>query len=203
MEIIKTKKPIPRPVIDRAVQILKRGGIIVYPTDSSYGIGCNPASQKAVDKIFKMKNRPRSEPMLIIAASRAMATKYARLKKEAKKAAIAHWPGPLTLVLPKEPGSRLARGLARKGSIAVRVPDDEFLKKLLRRYGRPIVSTSANFSRQKPIYDGAYLEYYFSQGRIKPDLIIDAGKLREKKPSTVAAFIAGEKIIIRKGPVKL
>jgi len=196
------KKNIDNKIIDHAVRILKRGGVIVYPTDSSYGLGCDPEKTKSVKRIYKIKNRPASEPFLMIASSAAMVVKYAKFSKEASAVAARHWPGPLTMVLEAKPGIRLAKQVVKRGKIAFRVPKDKFLIKLVKKIKKPIVSTSANISGNTSIYNSKELVKVFAGAKFKPDLVISAGILPRRRPSTIIEFKNGVKIL-RSGPIRL
>jgi len=202
MKVIQATK-IDKEIIENAIRVLKRGGVVIFPTDTSYGISCDPASQKAVNKIFKIKNRPKSEPVLLVAASRRMVEKYALIKNQASRLAGKYWPGPLTLLLPKEPGIRFSSGIVSHDMIAFRVPEYKPLLQLVRKFKKPIVSTSANIAGQKPIYDGNMLVYEFASGRVRPDLIVNIGKLPKNPPSAVVAIENGKKIIVRRGKLKI
>ncbi|MBU0649256.1 threonylcarbamoyl-AMP synthase [Patescibacteria group bacterium] len=196
------KNNIDNKIINHAVRILKRGGVVVYPTDSSYGLGCDPENIKAVKKIYKIKNRPASEPFLMIASSAAMVAKYAKFSKAARAAAARRWPGPLTMVLEARPEIKLAKQMVKHGKIAFRVPKDKFLIKLVKKFKKPIISTSANMSGRAPIYDGKKLVKVFAGAKLKPDLIISVGALPSRQPSTIIEFKNGAKTL-RPGPIKL
>jgi L-threonylcarbamoyladenylate synthase len=204
MKIVKINPKYPQEkVLQKAVRVLKKGGVIAYPTDSSYGLGCDPENTKAVNRIYKIKKRRISQPFLMVAANKKIVEKYARFSPRARKMARHFWPGPLTVVFQIKPKIKISPRLVKKGSAAFRVPKNEFLLKLLKKLKKPLVSTSANISFiQKPIYDGAEVIKTFSEIKYKPDLILDAGRLPKVFPSTVVDLSAGRPKILREGPIK-
>ncbi|MFH0832412.1 MAG: L-threonylcarbamoyladenylate synthase [Candidatus Aenigmatarchaeota archaeon] len=180
-----------RRAIDEAVKILKKGGLVIYPSESSYGIGCDATNEKAVKRIFSVKKRS-GKAIPIIVSSIRMAEKYAFLSDDAKKIAERLMPGPLTLVVKKK---NLPDSLSKE-TVGFRIPSHNFSVKLATSFGKPITATSANLSGNKPIYSIEEVIKLFSNN---VDLIIDAGTLPKNKPTTV--FDAGSRKILRRGPV--
>lgn len=170
--------------INLIVDYLKQDKIIVYPTDTIYGLGCIAADKKAISKIYKIKRRKKNKPFLILVSSYAMLKKYCYankkqieyLKKASKNRPVSAILKSKTL-LPKE----LTAGL---DSIAVRLPKNDFLIKLIKKVGVPIVSTSVNVSGKKNLTDINDIEKWALKLKSnKPDLIIRGSKKRRSKPS--------------------
>lgn len=183
--------------LKRAAAVLKSGGLVVYPTETAYALGCDPASAKAVKRLFSVKKRDASKPLPMIAASAALAKRHVGLDRYARALAAAFWPGPLTLVAPA--ATRLAPGVASKrGELAVRVSPHPAAAALSKALGRPIVSTSANRSGGKTSYD---VPSVLSQLGALPDLVLDAGSLKDAPVSTLVRPIGGVVEILREGPV--
>lgn len=183
--------------LKKAAAALKAGGLVVYPTETAYALGCDPANPKAVKRLFSVKKRDASKPLATIAASVAMAKRFLKLDRYARMLAAAFWPGPLTLVA--APAKRLAPGIAsRKGEIAARVSPNPVAAALSRALGRPIVSTSANSSGRPACYDAAAV---LRDLGARPDLVLDAGPLRHAAPSTIVRVASGVVEILREGPV--
>jgi len=183
--------------LKKAVGVLKAGGLIVYPTETAYALGCDPKSVKAVKRLFSVKGRDAAKPLPLIAANAAMAKRFLKLDRYAKTLASAFWPGPLTLVAPA--AGRLAKGVAsRKGEIAVRVSPDPVAAALSKALGRPVVSTSANLSGKSTAYDAPSV---LRQLGALPDLVLDAGNLEKRPVSTVVRSVGGVVEILREGPV--
>lgn len=158
----------------------ERGLVVAYPSDTIYGLGCDAANKTAINRIYKIKKRSRKKPLLILVGSLAMLKKYFYVNKRQYEYVKNLWQGkarPTSVILdsrgilPQE----LSEGT---GVIAVRLPKSEFLIKIIKRIGAPLVSTSLNKSGQEPKEDVSNLEKYF--GKEKPDLVIDAGILKGK-----------------------
>jgi L-threonylcarbamoyladenylate synthase len=131
--------------INQAVKILRSGGIILYPTDTIWGIGCDATNPEAVSKIYQLKQREDSKSMLVLIDQPGRIPSYISEMPEIAWDLIELADKPLTIIYPK--AKNLAPNLiAPDGSIGIRVVNHEFCKKLIGRFGRPIVSTSANIS---------------------------------------------------------
>jgi L-threonylcarbamoyladenylate synthase len=183
--------------IKEAAAVLKRGGTVVYPTETAYAIGCDATDAAAVKRIFTLKERDAAKPLPMIVASSGMARRFARFGAFEDGLAAAFWPGPLTLVLPAKK-SIAAGAVSRRGEIALRVSAADFARALSRTLGRPIVSTSANRSGGGNPYRLADALRDFGA---QPDLCIDGGTLPRRKPSTIIRCGADRCEILRQGPV--
>ena len=136
---------IPHKEVQEAVEVLRRGGLILYPTDTIWGIGCDAGNYEAVQKIFKIKKREVGKSMLILAADINMVDRYVNHLPDIAEQLFEQADTPLTIILPD--AVNLAEGVAADdNSIGIRIPDDQFCQEMLRRFRKPIVSTSANFS---------------------------------------------------------
>ncbi|MDD5290842.1 MAG: L-threonylcarbamoyladenylate synthase [Patescibacteria group bacterium] len=180
METIKINlKKITKNEIDLIIGYLKRGKIIVYPTDTIYGLGCLATNRKAINRIFKIKGRERRKPLLILVNGFKMLKKYCFVSKEQEKYLAKIWKSarPASVILRKK-GNLPAELTAGGETIAVRLPKVKFLIKILNEANKPIVSTSLNLSGQKSLDSVSRLDNYFKKR--KPDLIIDAGVMKAK-----------------------
>ena len=188
---------------DEAAGLLKDGKVIVFPTETSYGLGCDATNQMAVDRIFKIKGRQKNKPLLMVVPSVAMAKKYLQWNEPLEKISKKYWPGPLTVVGKiAEETKLLANGVvAADGTIAVRVTGYPPANKLSEELGGPLVATSANFSGAGDIFDADELVDIFSKQTEQPDAIIDAGQLVPQKPTTIVGVAGGQIKIIRQGEV--
>ena len=179
--------------------VLKRGGLVVYPTETAYALGCDAANDGAVKKIFAVKKRDPSKPLPLIATSKTQVSKFCRSSMFARVLADRFWPGPLTLVMPMKKKGVIAPGAAdRAGEAALRVSPHPVARALAKALGRPIVSTSANRSGGGTRYRiaGALADL----GTL-PDLVLDAGPLPPRPPSTIVRCRAGRCDILRSGPI--
>jgi L-threonylcarbamoyladenylate synthase len=131
--------------IKEAIEVLRKGGIIIYPTDTIWGIGCDATNQAAVERIFKIKSRSETKSLLILVDGDGMLGRYADEIPEIAWELTSVSDTPLTIIYPK--GRNLAPGVcAEDGSIGIRICRDPFCNELIGRFRKPIVSTSANFS---------------------------------------------------------
>lgn len=181
----------------KAAAVLKAGGLVVYPTETAYALGCDPASAKAVKRLFSVKKRDASKPLPLIADAPATAKRALRLDRYAAVLATAFWPGPLTLVAPA--ARRFAPGVASKrGELAVRVSPHPVAAALAKALGRPVISTSANRSGNGTPYD---VPSVLADLGTLPDLVLDAGRLAKTPVSSVVRVRGGVVEILRAGPV--
>ncbi|MBI4018808.1 MAG: threonylcarbamoyl-AMP synthase [Candidatus Aenigmarchaeota archaeon] len=172
----------------QAAVVLKKGGIIIYPTETSYGIGADFSNEDAKEKIYDIKERNRDKPLSVIVSRVAMIKRYAKITPETQLLCKQFMPGPLTLVVPADD----------TGTIAFRVPAHGFARKLSAALKRPITATSANISGADPLYNISDVVKAF-EGKI--DAIIDAGNLPKRRPSTI--YDVQNDKILREGPITL
>jgi L-threonylcarbamoyladenylate synthase len=142
--------------IAEAAGLLRRGKVVVFLTDTLYGIGADATSETAVARVFAIKGGREDKPLLVLAASPAEAGRHVALSAEGRVLAERFWPGPLTLIAPRLADSPLARGLNPAGdTVGVRVPRRASTLALLRAFGRPLTAPSANRSGAPPACDAA------------------------------------------------
>ena len=143
-------------IIAEALEVLKKGGVILYPTDTVWGLGCDATDPEAVEKIYRIKNRPDSKSLVLLASDLDMVARYVKEIPEMAVRLVEVNDRPMTIIYPDaiaaaagEPADRhcLAHNVvAEDGSVGIRIPMMDFCVELVRRLGRPIVSTSANIS---------------------------------------------------------
>ncbi len=187
-------------VIEEAIELMKQGGVIVYPTDTVYGIGCNALDEFAVRRVFDIKERS-SKPMPILARDMVWVEELVYMNDQHRKMAAKFWPGKYTLVLPKKeiiPHS-VTTGLP---SVGIRIADHQFTDRLLAKFGYPIIATSANISGGEATGDISKIIEEFSGRRWRPDLIIDAGVLPKSNPSVIIDCSSEKPKVLRVGPSK-
>lgn len=182
--------------IQKAKDIIKRGGTIAFPTDTVYGLAVDVFNNTAIREIYAIKERSMLKALpVLIASMTQLETLVSDMDERAKILAKAHWPGPLTLILPKTPG--LPELLSPYPTIGVRMPDYPFTLELLESTG-PLATTSANISGESnPVTAQDVLEQL--GGRI--DLLLDGGETPGAAPSTVVDTIGPEIKILREGPI--
>lgn len=179
------------------VRVLRKGGVIVYPTDTFYGLGADCFSPKAARKIFRLKGRDWKKPLSVVIADRDMLGRVAAdIPPVFEGVADRFWPGPLTMVFHAS-ASVPEEIHAGSGSIAVRLPDHPWLRRLIRAAGGPLTATSANPSGEGEISDPHLAARFFS-GRV--DCVVNGGHTPGGKPSTVLD-LRDRPRIIREGAV--
>ncbi len=183
--------------ITKCASIVKNGGVIVFPTDTLYGIGCDPYDEKAVDKIFKIKNRDKINPLPILASSVVDIERIVLLSRTAKKLAQIYWPGALTIIVPlidKKISDNLRAG---KMSIGVRVPNNVCVLSLLKDC-KYLTGTSANKSGEPGCK--SFSEVLSSSLR-GFDAILDGGEVEEGVQSTIVDLTGQHPRVIREGAI--
>jgi len=175
-------------LINRVCEILDRGGIIAYPTDTFYGIGCDLYNKKGIELIYRLKRRPFSKPFSIICDSLKEISKYAVVSNYAYKTMKSLLPGPYTFVLE---GTKLVPKimLTKRKTVGIRVPDNRICLAIVKTLGRPIISTSAGCD------DPHEIEEIF---RSHIDLVVDGGIIKGS-PSSVISLIDNVPVVIRVG----
>jgi L-threonylcarbamoyladenylate synthase len=185
-----------RETIRTAASVVKKGGLIIYPTDTVYGLGCNPFNKDAVEKIYEAKGRT-GKPIPILVSSLNKARKVAVFTAGTLKITKKFWPGPLTIVLKKKRiMPRFFGGSSER--VGLRIPNHPLTLSLIKICGGYLVGTSANISGSQP--PKTALEA-LEQLKNKVGLILDGGETRLGVSSTVLDFAAGKPKILREGAI--
>ena len=181
-----------------AAVVIQEGGLLVFPTDTFYGLGCDAWNASSLKKIFALKGRSPEKPLLLLIAEAGDLVKLTQnIPPKAKRLMDAHWPGPLTLVLPaSEAVPREAS--AGTGKIGIRMPGCLFTRELIKRAGVPLVGTSANISGEGGAEDIKNIQGDFGE---QVQLYLDAGKLSASAPSTVVDLTGDSVVILREGVI--
>ncbi len=181
--------------IQKATQIINKGGIVIFPTDTVYGIGCDPYNQKAVLSLYKIKKREKTKPLPVIGYSKKELEKIAEFNDKAEKIAEMFWPGPITLILKvKDENIKKSLGLGKK--IAVRVPNNQCVLSLLKEC-KLLVATSANISGTTSLTDPNDCKRDLNGY----DLLIDGGILSDNGESTIVEIDENKLRVVRSGSV--
>ncbi len=191
---INPHNPQPR-LIAQVVDVLKKGGVICYPTDTMYGVGCDIFSQKAVKRIHQLKNRPKHKPFSFMCSDLKNISRYSHVGNTAYRLMRKCLPGPYTFVLA---GTKLVPKimLTRQKTVGIRVPDHPICQNLLQGLGNPILTTSALLEKgDEPPLDGLDVNDLFGN---QVDLVVDGGRILPD-PSTVVSFIDDRAEILRQG----
>lgn len=184
----------------QAIALLKRGDVIVFPTETVYGLGADALNPAAVEKVFQLKGRNPDTPIPVVVADRAMLKGLVdKLPPIAEKLIEQFWPGPLTLVLQAVPGTP-KQLLNRTGGVGVRISSQPIATELARELGRPLTATSANPSGQEAASTIEQAQKYFAR---EIEIFLDRGKLPSKIGSSVVEVIDGGIKIIRAGEISV
>ena len=175
-------------LVNRVSEILDRGGLIAYPTDTFYGIGCDLYNKKGIRQIYQLKNRPLTQPFSIICDGLKEISRYAKVSDYAYKTMKRLLPGPYTFILD---GTKLVPKimLTKRKTVGIRVPDNNICLEIVRALGRPIISTSAELDEPYAIQEA------FSSSL---EIVIDGGVMYPN-PSSVISLIGDVPEVIRKG----
>lgn len=202
MEILSVNPQNPeRSVIEEAWRVLHNNGTVVLPTDTVYGLAANAFSESAVRRVFNIKRRPSSKALPLMVRDLEMAAQVAFVDNRIQKIMEAVWPGQVSLVLEK----RIAVPSVVTGggsTVALRIPDYFLCWALMSELDFPVTLTSANLSGESPFFFGQTAVNFYQDNYPRPDLILDAGKLIDTKPSTVLDLTSDKPKILRVGPVK-
>ncbi len=184
--------------MDEIAKILRNGGIIVYPTETFYGLGANVFSEEAVQKVYRLKKRDPLKPLPVLISDVDMLSRItSELPAFFHQAVFRLWPGPLTVIL--KASSAVPKELqGQAGTLGVRLPGHKWVRSLVRYLNFPITATSANISGEKAISSPAEARQLFD-GFV--DLIVDGGTTKGLLPSTVVDLSGEKPLLIREGAI--
>ncbi len=203
MEIIKvglSKDWYNQEIIVKTASLIKRGGSVVFPTDTVYGLGVDALRETSIERLFKIKKRPETKPVPVMINNIEMAKKLAFIDRKTERALEEIWPGSVTIVLEK-------RGIvpeiltAGKSTVGLRIPNCHLTQLLMEELAMPITATSANFSGQPPLASVEEVIKIFQKAYPRPDLVLDAGILSKTQPSSVLDLTGRQPKITRVGPI--
>ncbi len=178
----------------QGVNVIRAGGILLYPTDTVYGLGCDPLSARALEKLTKLKRRPvRRYYLVLIDRPGAVSGLVSELPESFSFFSHRLWPGPVSMIFPKEKGKA---PFPENDSIGIRCPHWSFLRDFLELLEGPLISTSVNRSGEDPITDPDEAGRQF---RLGVDLFLDFGKLPNTRPSTILDLRPDPPVILREG----
>ncbi|MCL5775031.1 MAG: L-threonylcarbamoyladenylate synthase [Patescibacteria group bacterium] len=192
-------------IIKACVSALRQGKVVAYPTDTSYGLAADTGNITAIKKLYQIKQREKVKPVHVVVPSVAYAKKIVHWNSVASKLAKEFWPGPLTIILPlKSKGLVFTTLSAGTGFLGVRMPNNKIALDLSRILKMPITTPSANppsGMAGDDSYSADEVVRQFAGKKYKPDIIINAGSLPKRKPSTMVKIDNGQIFVLRKGPV--
>jgi tRNA threonylcarbamoyl adenosine modification protein (Sua5/YciO/YrdC/YwlC family) len=181
-------------VVDQALKVIQKGGIIIYPTDTVYGIGADIYNKKAIERIIRLKKETKFKALSLICSSFSQLTEFVKISNQSFKIMKHCLPGPYTFILEaRKMVPKLM--LSRQKTAGIRLPEDQFSHMLVNELGHPIISTSLPSVNGEVIIDPDNIELYFGK---HVDLIVDAGFLGNEA-SSVISLVEDEIKIIREG----
>jgi len=180
--------------INQIVKSYKNGKIIAFPTDTVYGIGCDPFNKDSIARVYELKKRNGEKKFPILGLSKIELEKIVEFNSDAEKISKRFWPGQVTLLLPVR--KEIANKIENNGKLAVRVPDNSCILGILNKC-KLIIGTSANISGEKSILDSSELETKLTE----VDVLVNGGKIISSGESTIIDFIDDKLKIIREGSV--
>ncbi|MFL5348223.1 MAG: L-threonylcarbamoyladenylate synthase [Hyalangium sp.] len=195
--VVDIQHPQPRHVA-RAVEMLERGGVIAYPTDTYYGLGCDLMSKKAIERLYQLKGRDRKKPLSFLCPDLSDVAKYAHVSNFAYRTMKGLTPGAFTFILE---ATRIVPEvmMSKQKQVGIRVPDAPLARALASGLGRPLITTSASDDAGEPLIDAKDIKEKLGHGL---DLILDGG-VTLMEPSTVVSLIGDSLEILRQGKGRL
>ncbi|NOJ83923.1 threonylcarbamoyl-AMP synthase [Myxococcus xanthus] len=194
---VDTEHPSPRH-IQRAVEVLERGGLLAYPTDTYFGLGCDLSSKKGIERLYQLKGRDKKKPLSFLCPDLSDVARYAHVSNFAYRTMKSLTPGAFTFILE---ATRLVPDLmmSKQKQVGIRVPESALVRELTRALGRPLVTTSATNTEGEPLTDAKDIKEALGHGL---DLILDGG-VTLNEPSTVISLIGDSLEILRQGKGRL
>ncbi len=187
--------------VEKAIQVLKKGGVVVYPTDTAYGFAVDATNPKAIARLYKLKGRGFDKPIHVIMPSIEWILKTVVVDTQSLKVMNKFWPGPLTIVLPLHGHHKNLKRISGPTGLGIRFPKNQIAMQLASGLDRPITATSANLSGYDNTYSIAEVKQQFAKSKQKPDFYLDGGKLKRIQPSTLVAIAKGSVKMLREGPI--
>lgn len=199
MKILKINPHNPqKEAIREACHVLTSGGIIIYPTDTCYGIGADITNKRAFYRVYDIKKRAHNRPVSVIVKNEKQIENLAIINDHQKKYIARYFPGQVTLIF-----LTLDQDTFPFSSIGVRIPSYKITQMISESFNSPYVTTSANISDYPPAYEIGEFIKQLSVNGLKPDLILDAGKLTSNNLSTVVDLTSNKLKILRPGAVDI
>ena len=180
--------------ISQIVEAYEDGRIIAFPTDTVYGLGCNPLNKDSISRIYDIKKRSGKKRFPILGFSKKDLEKIVEFNSKAEKISEKFWPGQVTLLLPIR--KEITKQIENDGKLAVRVPNNECVLSILKQC-KLIIGTSANISGEESILDPKECKMRLPE----VDILVDGGKIKSYGESTIIDFVDDEIKIVRKGSV--
>ena len=187
-------------VIEVSINTIKKEKIVVFPTDTVYGLLCDISSKKAVNLLFKIKKRNKKKPLPIFVGNISLAKKIAHINKKQERFLKKVWPGQVTVILKAK--KKYFEGVSKNNRIGLRIPKYKLLNNLLKKIKIPLSGTSANISKKPSSTNIEKIINQFKSEKKQPDLIVSVNKLKKSEPSTIVDLTKSDIKILREGAIK-
>lgn len=184
MKVFTSKDLGRRALIGEAARALRRGRVIIFPTDTIYGVVGDASRERVLRKIFAIKKRLQGKPFPILVLTVGEARRYAKISSGVARLLKRYWPGPTTLILPYRRGLAPS-AVSPEGAAALRVPNNSLARELLARARRPLAATSVNISGHPYENEPRDMRRLFRRRKFRPDCLFDFGLLPRRKPSRI------------------
>lgn len=187
-------------VLEKAIEVLRSGGVVMHPTETCYGLAVDVINRTALEKLYRVKGRDAKKPVSILVSGLEMARKFGKFSEKALELAEKYWPGPLSILVPRTDN---LPGFVNPSEpfVSIRWSGMEFCSKLVEKFGNPITTTSANLAGQEPLYEADLGGFGELANEI--DLVVDGGKISGNRPSTLVRVDGDKMKIIRQGEISL
>ncbi|HKY74140.1 MAG TPA: L-threonylcarbamoyladenylate synthase, partial [Patescibacteria group bacterium] len=201
MQILDLQRTSESDAVCTAVAVLQSGGLVVYPTETTYGIGADVTNQSAIDALLAYKTKRDGKPLSVMVQDQRMAERYVVLNESAKKVYRQFLPGPVTVVSTAK--ELLAKGVvSAMNTVGIRISSYPLVTAIVAAFGKPITATGANASYKKRPYSVQdILDHLTEKQKGMIDLIIDAGELPHNEPSTVIDTTLDNIEVLRQGTI--
>lgn len=188
-------------LLSGAVRVLQEKGTVLHPTETCYGLTADIFSQTAVEKVYQLKEMSLDKPVSIMVESFEQAQEYGVFDERARRLAEAFWPGPLTIIVRRSEKLPSYINPAIE-SVGLRCPGHNFTLAMLREFGGPLITTSANRTKEPQAYD---VETFLGgrTGDALPEFVVDLGLIPETAPSTIVDLSGSELRVVRQGPISI
>lgn len=188
--------------LQHILSILHRGGIIAHATETCYGFACDIFNKRALARLYQIKKMSHKKPVSIMVDNLAMAKKYGVFNKIALQLVRKYWPGPLTIIVKRKKSLPSFLNPGTK-TIGIRCPAHKLSRGLVKKFGSPLTTTSANISGQPSSYSVSAIKKQFQLKKFKPDFILHSGRLKKNPPSIIVDISEGVLKILRQGVLKI
>lgn len=185
--------------VKRASLTLKGGGVVLYPTDTVYGLAVDASNEEALRRLKELKGRDAHKPISILVCDTEMMEAYGVMNEVAHGLAERHLPGPLTLVLPAR--ENVSKEIAQDGTVGIRIPNDEFCLALSEAFGKAFTTTSANKAGEPTLASVEEILAQFGDAKGVITLVVDGGPREGGQSSTVVSCVTDTPVVLREGTI--